>query len=618
MRRFCLQFLISLLLTMSVTLASAQEGTLTPEVPPQEVTLNIEKTKAEAQEAKAEAQAVIASINKFIAGLDVELQKAEEESIRAIEAKEALASRKATALEFAVYAQIEEAAKEKVKLLSERIQVLRERLKVEEKLMKAKDSKVALLERRSRLEQEVAATPLDKAKVVLKEVEIAEAYLQAANAKLKEAEFFWKGLKEKLNMVQMETEEERIQIQNELKIIEELPFRKEEEPQGFVHKDKRLLQIRLYNTGNRLAIAEEGVNVAGIGLEGARVDSDNAQLHVILLKDMAPLLEERLRGEELKKKEEEAQLAREAEKEWKKKAEGERAAVQEEKEQALNETEQLAQKQKLAVSAEQMRALELESVISRLRGEIAKRKEALFTEEMRLSEHATESKKLDRDVLVILGGENTPSEVASELDQLRKETARWKEKLDAISSLAGAIEKEKALLAEQLKVAQAELTAPPGGVSKILEEARAFKDKAMADKFIAHAKERIKLLEDHLSLIDKLVLEIEKEREFVTQNGLRLIADAMEKLNKIRMSNIWARRHWTDSWLSMKKGLAKLSRIKTTSDLRVSVGVSTENKRSLLPAGGGILALVAAMGAGSYYCIRWCKRGLKRMKEINH
>lgn len=605
--------ILLLLYSLLISPVRAQDKTTPQQSPPQKALSEIEKARAEAEQAGIQAEPVISSIKQSVATLALELQDAEEEFIKAMETKEALATEKAV-LELALAAQAEELTKQRVQVLSDRLQVLRERLKAEEALLKEKDSTVTLLERRSKLAEEIATTPLEKAATAQKEAEVAEAYLQAANAKVKEKETNLTRLKERLTEAKEKADERRTQLQKDLKSLDELPFRKEEEPQRFVRYSKFFAQIRFANIVDDLTTAEERIKLAEKELELARIDSANAQLEVALLKNRASLLGEKLKAEELKKKEEEAELARKAEEERKRTAEMQKAVVEREKERAVKEAEELAIQQLVAGSPEQKRVLEMESLVVTLKGEIAKRKDSLITEGTRRYEDNTEYKKLARDVQAVLGGENTPTEVEEEMLQLRKESTRWEEKLKTVESLAEAAQKEKALVTEKLEQARSELVAPDGEIPKIAKEAETFKDKDLAGKLTTYAQERVKLLEGSEKLVAALAERIE-ERKGIIQEGLQLLANATKELSGIKAANIWARRDWTASWLAMKEGLKRLASPKKPSDISATIEEPARKKLRLLLAVVGILALIAAVVFGSYYCIKWCRQSLKKLEE---
>lgn len=607
--------LTALLCFLLLSPTGAQEQPSPPGGPSPKVIEELKKAKTEIEEARRQTEAATASLKTSVQELETRLQKIEEESVQAMGEEEIGVGAGVSPLDLAQTAQFENAATEAVKVLSEELRILKDTLRFEEELLKAKEDTVSLLERRAGLAQEVQTTSIEKAATAQREVEIAEAYLQAANSKLKEEEASLEKFKQKLKEVQEKAKEERRELEKESKALEELPFQQGELPQRFVRNLKLLHQRRLSILNDKATSAEKDVQLAQVELEKAKVDASNAQRKMALLRERALLLEKKLKAEQLRKMEEETELAGKAEEEKKKKAEEEKAAIWREREEALREGEALAKKQQAAISPEQKRVLELESALLATREQAAKKKEALITAGTRVSEHATEFKKLDRNVLILLGGENTPSEVSSELVQLQKETARWRDKLAAIDGLAEATDKEKALLTEQLQEARAELTSPPGEVPKVVKEAQTFQDKAMADKLLAHANERVKLLEENLRLIDELTSEIEKERNIVLNDGLELLADAMKKLNEIKVSNIWIRRQWTDSWLNMKNGLTKLSLPGRTSDLITTAEKPAEEKQHLPLTIAGVLAIIAATVLGSYYCRRWCRINLKKLED---
>ncbi len=569
--------------------------------------------KPDVQESRLQAESAIASLKKSITELEGELLKAEQEAIKTMDAREAMTARRAAGLELAVASQLEEATKERVQLLRDKLQILKGRLTSEEEILRAIDSAVTLTERKSRLAEEVAATPLEMAPNAIREVEVAEAYLQVANAKLKEKESYLDGLKGKFKEVREKADEERKRFKNNLKALEDLPFRKEEGTQDFVSQSKLLYQIHLANVDDKVTIAEESIKLAEKELERARIDSSSAQLKLALLKERASLLEKRLKTEELQKKEKEAETARKIEEEKKKKAEEEKAAARKEKEEALKKAEELAQQQLAAASPEQKRVLELESLIFTLQGEIAKKKDSLITEGTRRYEDTTEYKKLARDVHTILGGENTPSEIKEEMFLLKNETARWEEKLRTTDSLLEAAKKERTLLAERLQQARSELAAPPGEVPKIIKEAETFKDKTMANKLIALSQEKVKLLEEEEQITTAWVTRIE-ERKVIVQEGLTLLSTATKELSKIKASNIWARREWTASWSAMKGGIAKLLSPKGGSDIATFIENPSQRKIRLTLAVIGTLALLSAVILGWYFCKKWCRLNLKRLE----
>ena len=575
---------------------------------------SLEEARAKAEETRLQAESVMASYEKSIRDLEMELRRAEEESIKTMAEKEALVARKTVGLELAVASQLEEATRERGQLLKDRLQVLRESLRSEEEVLKARNGTVTILEKGTRLADKVVATPLEGVSMAQKGVGVEEAYLQAANAELRGKESYLAGLKVKFKEVQTKIKEEERRLRGDLKTLEELPFGKGEGPQRFVYQNRLLLQTRLANINGEMAIGEEEIKLAERGLEKARIDSLNAQLKVALLKEEVSLLGGRLKAEELQKNEEEAKTARRAEEERKKEASVEKAAAHKEEEEALKKAGELARQQRDATSPERRQLLELESTIFTLQGEIAKKKDTLVTERTRLFEDNTEYKKLVRDVHAILGGENTPSEIREEMPLLKDGTARWEEKLEAVESLLEAVQKERSLLAEQLQQARSELVAPPGESPEIIREAEILKDTALASKLMAHAQEKVKLLEEEGRLITAWVTRIE-ERRVIIREGLRLLAEATRGLFSFSVANIWARQEWKASWSATKGGLERLLSPRKGSDVITFIEDPAQRNIRTSMAGVGVLALITAAVFGWYYCKRWCRQNLKGLEE---
>ncbi|MBI5125507.1 MAG: hypothetical protein HZA70_04670, partial [Planctomycetes bacterium] len=279
-------------------------------IPNSESRTPLEEARVKAEEARLQAESVTASHKKSIEDLEMELRRAEEESIKTMAEKEALVARKTVGLELAVASQLEEATRERGQLLRDRLQVLRESLRSEEEVLKARNDTVTILEKGTRPADKVVATPMEGVSMAQKGVEVEEAYLQAANAELRGKESYLAGLKVKFKEVQAKIKEEERRLRGDLKTLEELPFGKGEGPQRFVYQSRLLLQTRLANINDEMAIGEEEIKLAERGLEKARTDSFNAQLKVTLLKEEVSLLGGRLKAEELQKKEAETEIAR--------------------------------------------------------------------------------------------------------------------------------------------------------------------------------------------------------------------------------------------------------------------------------------------------------------------
>ncbi|MCP4364283.1 MAG: hypothetical protein GY800_03170 [Planctomycetes bacterium] len=655
MRRFCLQFLVSLLPAIP---AVAQEQLPPPQTPPQEAVFELDKTipdtqldesrieitppppamketsltpqvplkkifsregkvNAAMQHARAETEAVMTGLRREIDALEVRRKEMEEESVRAMAEREDKGDGMVRSVLLAQASQIEEAAKEGVTILNEELVVLRKRLQDEGELLEAREEHVRLMGRRARLRQEVKSVSLLEAATAREEVEVVKAYLQEARDRENSRRDLLEDAQERLDLVQEEVEGMRERIKKESELLQILPFRKEDTPQRFVRNIKLLHEIQLANMNDRIATAEQEIKLYQTRRERAQIETSNARLKVELMTERAALLEERAETDELSRIEREIQRAQREEGERKKQAALDKKALHAKKVEALRKAEDIARQKEVASSPEERQTLELEAILYELRGDIAKKKEYQITEETRRYETNTRLKKLNRDVMRALGGENTQYEVAVDLSVLNRETEKWERNLAVVNSLADATQKEKHLLTERLKRAREEIAVPPGGVSKVAREAADFKDQTIAEKYIAFANERVKLLEEDLRIVEVLGEKIQKERREVILQGLQLLATSQGKLSDIKESNVWVRREWSNSLSAMKSSITRVSVNRKRLRLVRMPKRTSETKVHMSVAIAGIVLLVAATVCGSYYGRKWCKGNLAKLKEVN-
>ena len=365
-------------------------------------------------------------------------------------------------------------------------------------------------------------------------------------------------------------------------------------------------------------MAQNTVKLAETQLEVARTDALNAQQKLVLLKQRSSLLDKKVEEVEIARLKKESQQARWTEEEKRKEAKVEILALRKEEEEALKKARELEQRQQEDISPEERLSLELESTVLKLRGDIAKKKDAVITEGTRRYRNDTEFKKLNEEVRIMLGGENTLAEMKADLAQLNEQTEIWDEKLNVASGLSETIHKETTVASERLELAKAELAAPPGGTSKIEQQAGTFKDKGMAEKYVAYARERVKLLEKEKTLLEELVARIENERKVVILKGITLLENAKKKLSEIAVVNIWTRRSWSSSWSGLKKTVRRMLSPGELSDVITVMEDATPGKLQTSLSIAGILALIAATIVGSYYARKWCRINLSRYKEAGH
>ncbi|MEE9487809.1 MAG: hypothetical protein V3W00_03770 [Candidatus Brocadiales bacterium] len=655
MRRFCLQFLISLLPAIP---AVAQEQSSPTQNPPLENVFELDKTipdtppdqgpfeiasspsstqdapiEAQAplqkifsaktkvnvklQRARAESESVMAELRREIGKLETKRNKLEEEAVRGMAEKEVKEERVVSGVQKAQASQLEEAAKETVAILSEQLVVLRKRLHNEEELLVEREADADLMERKARLRQEVKSVSTLEAVTAREEIGVAEAYLQEVMDREESRREPLDEAEERLEVIREEEEEIRDRISHQSELLETLPFQGEETAQRFVNNIRRLHEMQLANIEDRVATAEQEVELYRTSVKKAKIEMSNARLRVEVMRERAALLKERLKTEELGRMAKEIQRAQRMEEKKKKEAGLAKKAIEAERAEALKRAAEITRHKDEVTSREERQTLELEAMLYEIHGDIAKKKKHHIIEELRRYEADTGLKKLNRKVARLLGGENTQAEVTDDLSALSQETERWERKLEVVNSLADATQKEKHLLTERLKRAQEEIAVPPGGVSKVAREAADFKDQTLAEKYIAFANERVKLLEEDLHIIEALSEKIQKERREVILQGLQLLSAGQDKLSDIEESNVWVRREWSNSFSAMKSSIARVSGQKKRLRLVRMPKWTSETKVHMLVAIAGIVLLVAATACGSYYGRKWCKGNLAKLKEVN-
>ncbi len=655
MRRFCLQFLISLLPAIP---AAAQEQSSPPKSPPLENVFELDKTtpdtrpdqgppetasspsstqdasietqaplqkifssetkvNAKLQRARAESESVMAELRSKIGELETRRNDLEEEAVRGMGKEEPEENRVVRGVQMAQVSQIEEASAERLKILNEELVVLRKRLHNEEELLEEREASADLMERKARLRQEVKSVSTLEAVTAREEIGVAEAYLHEARDREDSRRELLDEAEERLEVILEEEEEVRGRVGHESELLETLPFQKEETAQRFVNNVRRLYEMQLANIEDRVATAEQEVELYRTNVKKAEIETSNARLRVELMRERAALLNERLKTEELGRMEKEIQRAQKMEERKKKEAGLAKKAIEAERAQALKKAAEITRHKEEATSREERQILELEAMLYEIHGDIAKKKKHHIIEELRRYEADTGLKKLNRNVTRLLGGENTQAEVTDDLSALSRETEKWERKLAVVNSLADATQKEKHLLTERLKRAQEEIAVPPGGVSKVAGEAAGFKDQTLAEKYIAFANERAKLLEEDLNIVEALSEKIQKERREVILQGLQLLSAGQDKLSDIKESNVWVRREWSNSWSAMKSNIARVSGQKKRLRLIRTPRRTSETKVHMSVAIAGIVLLVAAAVCGSYYGRKWCKGNLAKLKEVN-
>jgi hypothetical protein len=597
--------------------SSTQDAPIEAQVPLQKIFSAKTKVNAKLQRARAESESVMAELRRKIDELEAGRNKLEEEAVRGMGEEEAEENMAVRGVQRAQVSKIEKASAERLKILNEELVVLRKRLHNEEELLEEREAGSDLMERKARLRQEVKSVSALEAITAREEIGVAEAYLLEARDREDSRRELLDEAEERLEVIREEEEEIRDRIGHKSELLETLPFQKEETAQRFVNNVRRLHEMQLANIDDRVATAEQEVELYRASVKEAEIETSNARLRVEVMRERAALLKVRLKTEELGRMAKEIQRAQKMEEKKKKEAGLAKKAIEAERAEALKKVAEITRHKEQATSREERQILELEAMLYEIHGDIAKKKKHHIIEELRRYEADTSLKKLNREVTRLLGGENTQAEVTDDLSALSRETEKWERKLAVVNSLADATQKEEHLLTERLKRARAEVAAPPGGVSKVEEEAMSFKDRSLGVKYVAYANERVKLLEEDLQIIEALSEKIQKERREVILQGLQLLSAGQDKLSDIKASNVWVRREWSNSWSAMKSNIAMVSGQKKRLRLIRTPRRTSETKVHMFVAIAGIVLLVAATVCGSYYGRKWCKGNLAKLKEVN-
>ena len=612
---------LSVMLLLSVALSTPVLGQVPP-LPQEHLSKKeaseLNKARTNLEKVKERTEQATSDIKAAIQDVEARLYKIEQESVKAMGQKEARTERMASQVELAQSAQLEVATKEGVKILNKMLRLLKRRLDAEEELLEEAEETVKLLERKARLKEEVETLSVDEAAGAKTEVLVAEARLQDAQGTLEQKQVALQKSKDAFKEARREAREGQKQLKEESEGLERLPAQEGETAEAFIASRKLLYEIRTSNLEEEVSVAQNTVKLAETQLEIARIDALNAHQKLVLLKQRSSSLDKKVEAVEIARLKKESQLARRTEEEKRKEARAEILALRKEEEEALKKAQELERRLQEDISAEERLSLELESTVLKLRGGIAKKKDTIITEETRRYRNDTDFKKLNEDVHVMLGGENTLAEMKADLAQLNEQTEIWDEKLEVVSGLSETIRKETTVVSERLELAKAELVAPPGGTSEIEQQAGTFKDKGMAEKYVAYARERVELLEKEKTLLEELVTRIEKERKVVILEGIKLVENAKKELSEIAVVNIWTRRSWSGSWSGLKKTVRRMLSPGELSDVITVMEDATPGKLRISISIAGILALIAATIVGSYYARKWCRANLSRHKEAGH
>ena len=452
--------------------------------------------------------------------------------------------------------------KERINTLNETKRTRVETTEVAGNLEKALKAMSTLSDRGSRISEEASLLPVSQFKGIQKEVELLEARLEAILATVREKEAHLLTLQTTNDAVRLSLEEEKEKLQKE---TEELASQKPEtqERNVLIDSKKRLLENELKLRDDKVNLLFVQTRLAKLRSQTARVQRLNIELEKDIKANISEILLLKFEEEEIKRKKKEAEEAKRAEVERRKIAEEEKAKAELEKKKALREEEIAVQKQLEETSPEKKRILEVEADVHKQEGLIATIKDELITVSTRKQAYLAELKKIQESIEELLGGENTPGEITIELDVIKAESKRIKDKAETIQSRLSAAEKQKAIINESLEKVRADLTPTvQGDKSKIEKEAEGFSNKAQGKLLIQLANLRLKHIEEQEKLVERKI-DVGNEVLALSRVLLEDLTDTEEKLSQIRAANVWVRR---ESQISTNTVIVGLSDTKFLKD----------------------------------------------------
>ena len=450
---------------------------------------------------------------------------------------------------------------EKISILNETVRIRTETKQTAGKLKEALEAMSILSERKDRVNEEASQLPASQFEGIQKEAELLEANLEVILAKAKEKEAHLLTTQTTNDALSASLEEQKKKLLEE---VEELVNQKPEteEESILIDNKKRLL-------ANELKLRDDKVNLLFVQTRLARLRSQSIhvqRLNIELEKDIkaetASILSLKFKEAEIKRKEKEAEEAKKAEVERRRIAEEEKARAGLEKKVALKKEEIAVQKQLEETSPERKRILAVEADVHKQEGLIATIKDELITAGTEREEYLADLRKTGENVKELLGGENTPGEIALELDLIKAESKRIRDKVRTIQIRFSGAEKQKTIINESLEKVRTDLIpATQGEKSKIEKEAEVFSGRAHGEKLVRLAHLRLKHIEEQKRLVERK-FEIGNEVLESSKALLEELADAGIRLSEIRAANVWARRESQISTNTVIEGLTDIKFLK--------------------------------------------------------
>ncbi|KXK25639.1 MAG: hypothetical protein UZ01_03223 [Candidatus Brocadia sinica] len=432
--------------------------------------------------------------------------------------------------------------KEKTDIDNEQIETYKDRIEVLHDQSKAYDEIVVLLKSILRLE-ETLLTSHEQVPIVKKEADIAKSYITAVQASIREKESVISFFMNRLEEIKAKVSEDERDLAKYLESLK-TEIGNTELAHTMQEKIDSILLWKKAIGAQWIAIFETRLGTSRIRYDKAQQELKNAEFNAAFLAEKATRLEERLREEELIRKQAELEAAKRAEEESRKIAERTKAEVEKALQEAARKSEEIVMEQMTTTSPEKKRLLELEAEVHKQVGLIAKRKDELITEGAQIYKDFTEYKKLEADIGLLLSKGGTTKEIDESLIKIETEMKRFSEAITAVESLLPLVKEEKKLISENIVKSKEE-------IAKIENEAASFTDKELARQAIEHANHIMKMIEEQSGLISTRLDRLQ-ERLKIKKNALLLLEETKEKLITLKAANVWMRVESTISFQTIQ------------------------------------------------------------------
>src|SRR3989339_680070 len=422
--------------------------------------------------------------------------------------------------------------KQKVDVDNEQIQAYKDQITALQNQAKIYADRIMLLGSAVKLAETIAVTSSDQFSTIKKEADIAKSFITAVQAGLREKETLVSHFIKELEDVKVRLS---VKEQDLAKNLEFLKAKIQEEALIKVAQEKIKGIVAWKKTVNTqwVAIFGKKLETANIRYDEVVQALKNAELNSAFLAEKARRLEERIKAEELKKKQAELEVAKKAEEITQKVADVTRAETERTLQETAKKTEEIAQKQMVTTSPEKKRVLELEAEVQKQLGVIAKKKDELITIGAQRYKDVTEHRKLEAEVEDLINKGAALKDVDESLKKVESEIKRFPEAITALESLIPSVKQEEKLVSDNLSMAYEE-------ISKIEKEVTLFEDKELAGKATEHARQIAKTLEEQVGLISARLDRL-YERLETKKNALTLLNKTKENLNNMKASSVWTR-----------------------------------------------------------------------------